>query len=168
MNISDLLNPLIPARINNTSTIPSHNSPQNLKYLNIAPATLTPSYPSPESVINSSSATSPKLPNKKFKCPEQGCDKAFTRKYNLSAHLRCHRSEKPYSCTQCPLNFARKHDLSRHIKSIHELKKSFGPCATCGAYFTRSDALARHLKVEQERLLIRSKSFDFNLHSSSC
>jgi uncharacterized Zn-finger protein len=91
-------------------------------------------------------------PVKKFPCTEPGCTKSFTRRYNLSAHLRCHRSEKPFACTECPLKFARKHDLTRHIRSLHEHKRNYGPCPTCHAYFTRSDALARHLKVEEERL----------------
>lgn len=88
---------------------------------------------------------------KKFRCTEPGCNKSFTRRYNLHAHYRCHRSEKPFECTQCTFKFARKHDLTRHIRSLHEMKRSYGPCQYCNAYFTRSDALARHLKVEQDR-----------------
>lgn len=51
------------------------------------------------------------IPIKKFACPEEGCSKSFTRRYNLSAHLRCHRLEKPFGCVICPQAFARKHDL---------------------------------------------------------
>jgi hypothetical protein len=88
---------------------------------------------------------------KKFPCPFENCNKSFTRKYNLSAHLRCHNQEKPFECIVCPMKFARKHDLQRHIRSLHEQKKQYGPCEYCNAYFTRSDALARHLRIEKER-----------------
>lgn len=95
---------------------------------------------------------------RRFICTQPNCGKAFTRRYNLSAHLRCHRcnlitkkAEKPFVCPQCPCKFARKHDCTRHIRSIHELRRSYGPCPYCQAYFTRSDALSRHVKIEQEK-----------------
>lgn len=88
--------------------------------------------------------------SKRFPCTEPGCEKSFTRLYNLSFHLRSHRNEKPFPCTQCDFRFTRKHDLMRHVRSLHEAR-SFGPCPTCGNFFTRSDAFARHLKAEEER-----------------
>lgn len=108
-------------------------------------------FPSPESATI-------EFPKKKFQCTEVGCYKTFTRKYNLSAHQRCHRgiicslAEKPFGCHICPLKFARKHDLARHVRSIHEGRKNYGPCPHCDSYFTRSDALTRHIKIEQDRL----------------
>jgi uncharacterized Zn-finger protein len=103
-----------------------------------------------ESVYPSPSNT-PDIEVKKFPCPFDNCSKSFTRKYNLSAHLRCHNQEKPFECTNCPMKFARKHDLQRHIRSLHEHKKQYGPCDYCNAYFTRSDALSRHLRIEKEK-----------------
>lgn len=101
---------------------------------------------------------------KRFPCTEPGCEKSFTRRYNLSAHLRCHRSEKPFACGECDFRFARKHDLTRHVRSLHELKRSYGPCPTCGAYFTRSDALSRHLKVEAERKMYDEVHHELHQH----
>jgi uncharacterized Zn-finger protein len=114
------------------------------------------SYPSPESIQEPSPAAfqmtnSPQPEKKKFACPEEGCHKSFTRRYNLSAHLRCHRLERPYECTQCTQAFARKHDLQRHIRSLHDQNKIYGPCPYCTLYFTRSDALQRHMKREERR-----------------
>ena len=117
------------------------------------------SYPSPESVpeaapLGFQQSFQTVLPNqekKKFACPEEGCHKSFTRRYNLSAHLRCHRLERPYECTQCTQAFARKHDLQRHIRSLHDQHKIYGPCPYCNLYFTRSDALQRHMRREERR-----------------
>ena len=107
---------------------------------------------------------------KKFPCTEEGCTKSFTRRYNLSAHLRCHRQEKPFDCTNCEMKFARKHDLTRHIRSLHEMKRQFGPCGYCGSFFTRSDALARHVKVEAEKrglgIVDRESSSHYHLHQT--
>jgi hypothetical protein len=113
-------------------------------------------YPSPESVPASPAPSYVSLLNnqpekKKFACPEEGCHKSFTRRYNLSAHLRCHRLERPYECTQCTQAFARKHDLQRHVRSLHDVNKIYGPCSYCGLHFTRSDALGRHLRKEERR-----------------
>jgi uncharacterized Zn-finger protein len=83
-------------------------------------------FPSPDSLkeantiyiplLKASSSATAKSPQQRFRCTETGCDKSFTRRYNLSAHLRCHRSEKPFACPHegCILAFARKHDLSRY------------------------------------------------------
>ena len=85
-------------------------------------------FPSPDSLkeantiyipvrkTSSSSSATAKSPQQRFRCTETGCDKSFTRRYNLSAHLRCHRNEKPFACPHegCILAFARKHDLSRY------------------------------------------------------
>jgi uncharacterized Zn-finger protein len=85
---------------------------------------------------------------RKFYCSEEGCSKGFTRRYNLTAHQRCHRAEKPFECNLCNSRFARKHDLTRHKKSIHDENREFGPCTKCCSYFTREDAFERHLKAD--------------------
>ncbi|KAJ3404773.1 hypothetical protein HDV05_006919, partial [Chytridiales sp. JEL 0842] len=79
-----------------------------------------------------------------FKCSFPGCDKMFTRMYNLKGHYRAHTGERPYECTLCPLKFCRHHDLKRHMK-LHEGGKPH-TCPACGKGFVRADALKRHLK----------------------
>jgi len=85
------------------------------------------------------------------------CHKVFTRRYNLVAHVRCHKDERPFQCTECPSSFSRKHDLRRHFRSLHEKERRHGPCPHCALYFTRSDALKRHIAVEEKRLLMGGK-----------
>ncbi|KAI8918050.1 hypothetical protein BC831DRAFT_385549, partial [Entophlyctis helioformis] len=79
-----------------------------------------------------------------FPCTFDGCNRKFTRKYNLEAHLRSHLDERPYVCTLCPASFSRQHDLKRHTSSVHERQRKYGPCAHCRSVFLRSDAYKRH------------------------
>jgi hypothetical protein len=72
------------------------------------------------------------------------CPKKFTRKYNLTAHLRMHANEKPFVCNECGLSFARSNDSKRH-QILHSGEKTFvckGPLAAggewgCGLRFPR-------------------------------
>lgn len=34
----------------------------------------------------------------RFKCPENGCSKAFITSYSLKIHIRVHTKVKPYEC----------------------------------------------------------------------
>ncbi|KAJ3124312.1 hypothetical protein HK100_011287 [Physocladia obscura] len=56
---------------------------------------------------------------KVFDCPYEGCDKSFPRAYNLKSHMFCHSGERPHKCTKCHSAFARRHDLQRHIRTLH-------------------------------------------------
>ncbi|KIY67590.1 hypothetical protein CYLTODRAFT_352929 [Cylindrobasidium torrendii FP15055 ss-10] len=88
---------------------------------------------------------------KKYQCPN--CPRAFARAYNLKTHMATHDPNrlKPHVCPHraCGRSFSRKHDLGRHIISIHRddaasvhsasSKKSIGVdgakrvwCSTCG------------------------------------
>ncbi|KAF9015017.1 hypothetical protein BDQ17DRAFT_1385834 [Cyathus striatus] len=60
-------------------------------------------------------------PRKKYKCPS--CPRAFARAYNLKTHMSTHDPNrlKPHVCphASCARSFSRKHDLGRHLVSIH-------------------------------------------------
>ncbi|KAF8905431.1 hypothetical protein CPB84DRAFT_1814085 [Gymnopilus junonius] len=60
-------------------------------------------------------------PRKKYKC--SACPRAFARAYNLKTHMATHDPNrlKPHVCPQrsCGRSFSRKHDLGRHLISIH-------------------------------------------------
>ncbi|CDW93893.1 hypothetical protein [Sporisorium scitamineum] len=119
-------------------------------------------------------------PVKRFQCPK--CDKAFARAYNLNTHLSTHDPDpiraKPFACpypsckSEGGRSFSRKHDLQRHVASIHENEAEPGihgdpeevvggdtgglvslglgtpgkkfRCANCGRSFVRRDACHRH------------------------
>ncbi|KAJ3126021.1 hypothetical protein HK098_007959 [Nowakowskiella sp. JEL0407] len=80
-----------------------------------------------------------------YQCPFEGCNKRYTRPYNLKSHYRVHTGERPFLCDICPLSFTREHDLKRHIK-LHDGTKPF-ECIACGKTFARNDALRRHHKT---------------------
>lgn len=60
-------------------------------------------------------------PRKKYPCPQ--CKRAFARAFNLKTHLGTHDPQrpKPFVChhNKCGRSFSRKHDLGRHLVSIH-------------------------------------------------
>ncbi|KAJ3098925.1 Metallothionein expression activator [Phlyctochytrium bullatum] len=80
-------------------------------------------------------------------CPFEGCGRVFPRKYNLRSHMACHSDERPNVCEICRAAFARKHDLSRHMRTLHNKKRPFA-CATCDQRFSRADQLIRHMLAE--------------------
>ncbi|KAI9293537.1 hypothetical protein K502DRAFT_325272 [Neoconidiobolus thromboides FSU 785] len=59
---------------------------------------------------------------KSIPCTYPGCKKLFSRPYNMRAHLEIHSPIriKPHTCTVCNRAFSRKHDLTRHVKTIHQ------------------------------------------------
>ncbi|KAJ1022592.1 hypothetical protein NDA16_003581 [Ustilago loliicola] len=134
----------------------------------------------PASAASSSTSRSGSGPVKRFPCPK--CDKAFARAYNLNTHLSTHDPDpnrsKPFACpypsckSEGGRSFSRKHDLQRHVASIHENEAEPGihgdpeevvngdtgglvslglgtpgkkfRCHNCGRSFVRRDACNRH------------------------
>ena len=127
-------------------------------------------------------------PVKRFPCPK--CDKAFARAYNLNTHLSTHDPDpnraKPFACpypsckSEGGRSFSRKHDLQRHVASIHENEAEPGihgdpeevvggdtgglvslglgtpgkkfRCGNCGRSFVRRDACHRHQCDDRDSL----------------
>lgn len=60
-------------------------------------------------------------PRRKYPCNQ--CPRAFARAYNLKTHMATHDPlrPKPFTCHHagCGRSFSRKHDLGRHLVSIH-------------------------------------------------
>ncbi len=63
---------------------------------------------------------------KPYRCDFTGCDKAFSRNWNLTEHKRIHSGEKLYKCDfdGCVKAFVQKCNLTRH-KRIHSGEKPF-------------------------------------------
>ncbi|KAJ3193813.1 Metallothionein expression activator [Irineochytrium annulatum] len=114
------------------------------------PATLHPTSSTLSTASRASSNGGGPSNNKVYRCPEPGCEKTFTRRYNLQSHLRCHSGERPFRCDFCPATFSRKHDLRRHTRSLHSEERPH-LCMHCSLSFARSDALKRHLAAEGKR-----------------
>lgn len=85
-----------------------------------------------------------------FHCEFPGCDRSFSRFYNMKSHQRCHTGERPYVCDEpgCEASFSRNHDLKRH-KRVHSGVRPYR-CVDCQKTFSRMDALSRHVRMDKE------------------
>ncbi|KAJ3120919.1 hypothetical protein HK100_012596 [Physocladia obscura] len=59
------------------------------------------------------------LHEKTYPCLFPNCGKVFPRAYNLKSHSFCHSGDRPHVCNVCSAAFSRKHDLQRHVRTIH-------------------------------------------------
>jgi len=49
------------------------------------------------------------------------CGDSFKQKWHLNSHLQgIHSGKKPYECPTCQFPFARKSDMSKHVRVVHE------------------------------------------------
>ena len=83
---------------------------------------------------------------KLIRCTFEGCDKTFTRKSNMTRHLKLHYGIKPFNCDFCGKSFARKSDFQAH-KLSHAGRKPF-KCSWkgCEKSFVRNSDKTAHEK----------------------
>ncbi|KAJ3354570.1 hypothetical protein HDU83_005021 [Entophlyctis luteolus] len=81
---------------------------------------------------------------KSYPCLYPGCGKVFPRAYNLKSHSYCHSGERPHSCATCGASFSRKHDLQRHVRTLHA-KEPPRICIPCKQSFASIEQFQRHV-----------------------
>lgn len=80
-----------------------------------------------------------------FKCSL--CPKEFKLKHQLHRHLASvHVSEGDHVCKTCQRSFSRRDALSRHQRK-HEIDEIIHTCNVCEKVFLRKDNLTRHVKT---------------------
>ena len=99
---------------------------------------------------------------KPFKCGYEGCDRRYTRKYDLQRHFVKHTGDSPFKCYlgECTgeIAYCRQQELTQHIHVYHTFVKPY-ECEICTKRFRRKDHLRYHMDhlhaIENEP--IRSK-----------
>lgn len=118
----------------------------------------------PATPFSPSSTKSARYPSelKVYRCPFEGCTKAFNRPARLQEHLRSHNNERLFKCTHdgCGKSFLRPSHLNHHLKSAHSSVRDY-VCDRegCGKSFVTGTRLRRHLAAHDGRDKYRCKEY---------
>lgn len=91
-------------------------------------------------------------------CPR--CDKHFTTKEKLDAHIREIHIQLHLSCSQCNFEALKKRDLMRHVRNSHGTNLQHDSangasikCNLCDQVFMNNRNLQRHVRVLHKKIL---------------
>lgn len=83
------------------------------------------------------------------------CIKSFSKRSQLTKHIRTHTGETPHKCRYCGTGFANPSNLTRHIRT-HTGEKPY-QCPICKKAFGNSSNMKEHLKTHSKTSLYKCK-----------
>ena len=83
------------------------------------------------------------------------CIKSFSKRSQLTKHIRTHTGETPHKCRYCGTGFANPSNLTRHIRT-HTGEKPY-QCPICKKAFGNSSNMKEHLKTHSKISLYKCK-----------
>ncbi len=87
--------------------------------------------------------------HKPFSCTL--CEKSFSTKSNLKAHIAYVHHKTAFSCTLCDKLFSEKGTVAKHVNAVHLKLKPFS-CTLCDKSFVVKSKLARHVNLIHHNL----------------
>ena len=100
---------------------------------------------------------------KTFNC--ETCGKTFKKRSDKNRHMQIHKGIK-FPCKMCNKSFSRKDNLVAHISAVHDEDKI--SCPKCGIKFSKKSNLSRHKKhfipeVSRVKIFVRIVMKHFHL-----
>ncbi|XP_077389921.1 uncharacterized protein LOC144026792 [Festucalex cinctus] len=71
------------------------------------------------------------------------CGKIFSKRHDVTRHVRMHATVKEFSCSECGKSFTFNQRLTLHMR-VHTGEKPF-PCSVCGKTFSVKVGLSKHM-----------------------
>ena len=87
------------------------------------------------------------MPKVTYSRPCLTCGKHLNSRHVFEHKKRCGTTEHPVYSLFCPLTFAFKHDMERHVRQQHSNNPFRFPCTICGTELTRAENLRPHMET---------------------
>ncbi|KAL4217598.1 hypothetical protein ACF0H5_022340 [Mactra antiquata] len=75
------------------------------------------------------------------------CEKTFKKPYQAREHVNSHTGNKPHKCDQCGSAYAKKDNLTTHIRMVHNGMKGEHTCVKCRKTFMKKENYDAHIET---------------------